>query len=179
VCRYGGGWEAAWIAVSIIVASRSICDTPGSPVTRSCDKSSGPSCSNTHAKATAIAIVRAERRNLQLREGIERSGNAWRPAHAAQRRLNALGGTRSLLSKPSNGTPRPVRGVLLFYSTVPCVPLIHGPDGAAGAWMKKSQKPGSPALASWRQIRRKFKSASDDPKADRPKRVQHRLRPEG
>jgi hypothetical protein len=55
-------------------------------------------------------------------------GNAWRPAHAAQRRLNALGGTRSLLSKPSNGTPRPVRGVLLFYSTVH-PPYGHPPYG--------------------------------------------------
>jgi len=70
---------------------------------------------------------------------LERSGNAWRPAHAAQRRLNALGGTRSLLSKPSNGTPRPVRGVLLFYSTVH-PPYGHPPYGVpwsasnSGAW---------------------------------------------
>ena len=35
-----------------------------------------------------------------------------------KRRLNALGGTRSLLSKTKQQrTPHPARGVLLFYST--------------------------------------------------------------
>ena len=63
-------------------------------------------------------MVPDNRRNLWLPDGIVRSGNAGRSAHAAKRRLNALGGTRSLLSKPSNREPpHPARGVLLFYST--------------------------------------------------------------
>ena len=99
---------------------------------------------------------------------LERSGNAWRPAHAAQRRLNALGGTRSLLSKPSNGTPRPVRGVLLFYSTVHPpyghppygVPwsarLIRGPGGRL--WLRRTapqpnpQREANQLAASWRPL---------------------------
>jgi hypothetical protein len=110
------------------------------------------------AKPLSVGIPR---RNLQLREGIGSSGNAWRPAHAAQRRLNALGGTRSLLSKPSNGTPRPVRGVLLFYSTVHPpygVPwsagLIRGPGGRL--WLRRTAPQPNPRreanqlAASWR-----------------------------
>ena len=62
-------------------------------------------------------MVPDNRRNLWLPDGIVRSGNAGRSAHAAKRRLNALGGTRSLLSKPSNREP-PIRPEGFCFSTV-------------------------------------------------------------